>query len=162
VLDTGHNIKSVVHTGYKSACLALFAGEPAVVVKGEFTWDLAAPATLMDMDVSVPAGSFVAIVGPTGGCIPNYWDSLPCVSLVSCAKMQHADAYTTFPGDTFGVQAQANVSACQRPSFRQMRCCVFVERRPCACMLLHDVAPVRLQVPGTHQHFALFLISWRS
>jgi hypothetical protein len=44
------------------------AGEPAVVVKGEFTWDLAAPATLMDMDVSVPAGSFVAIVGPTGGC----------------------------------------------------------------------------------------------
>ena len=39
-----------------------------MVLKGEFTWDLAAPATLMDMDVSVPAGSFVAIVGPTGGC----------------------------------------------------------------------------------------------
>lgn len=42
------------------------AGEPAVIVKGEFTWDLASPATLMDMDVTVPAGSFVAIVGPTG------------------------------------------------------------------------------------------------
>lgn len=47
-------------------CPATHAGEPAVVVKGEFTWDLAAPATLMDLDVSVPAGSFLAIVGPTG------------------------------------------------------------------------------------------------
>lgn len=46
--------------------LCLPAGEPAVIIKGEFTWDLAAPATLMDTDVTVPAGSFVAIVGPTG------------------------------------------------------------------------------------------------
>lgn len=35
-------------------------------VQGEFTWSEESPAALMDIDVSVPAGSFVAIVGSTG------------------------------------------------------------------------------------------------
>jgi energy-coupling factor transporter ATP-binding protein EcfA2 len=42
------------------------AGEAAVRLAGEFTWDIEAPATLMDIDLSVPAGAFVAIVGQTG------------------------------------------------------------------------------------------------
>ena len=33
---------------------------------GEFTWDRAAPASLVDIDLSVPAGALVAIVGQTG------------------------------------------------------------------------------------------------
>lgn len=33
---------------------------------GEFTWDREAPATLLDIDLSVPRGALVAIVGQTG------------------------------------------------------------------------------------------------
>ncbi len=33
---------------------------------GEFTWDRAAPASLVDIDLSVPAGALVAVVGQTG------------------------------------------------------------------------------------------------
>lgn len=35
-------------------------------VAGEFTWDRAAPASLVDIDLSVPAGALVAVVGQTG------------------------------------------------------------------------------------------------
>ena len=41
-------------------------GEAAVRVAGEFTWDRAAPASLVDIDLSVPAGALVAVVGQTG------------------------------------------------------------------------------------------------
>lgn len=41
-------------------------GDEALRVRGEFTWSEDSPAALMDIDVSVPAGSFVAIVGSTG------------------------------------------------------------------------------------------------
>lgn len=35
-------------------------------VAGEFTWDKGAPASLVDIDLSVPAGALVAVVGQTG------------------------------------------------------------------------------------------------
>ncbi len=35
-------------------------------VVGEFTWDRAAPASLVDIDLSVPKGALVAVVGQTG------------------------------------------------------------------------------------------------
>lgn len=35
-------------------------------VAGEFTWDRAAPASLVDIDLSVPSGALVAVVGQTG------------------------------------------------------------------------------------------------
>ncbi len=53
--------------------LCKIAGEPAIIVKGEFTWDLAAPATLMDIDVEIPAGGFVAVVGSTGASAAANW-----------------------------------------------------------------------------------------
>ncbi len=71
-----HQILRVVSTlpnqfPWYSIRIAAFAGEPAVVITGEFTWDLAAPATLMDINLTVPAGGFVAIVGPTGTSAPH-------------------------------------------------------------------------------------------
>ena len=40
-------------------------------LRGEFTWDLAAPATLVDLDLTVDSQSFVAVVGPTGRARPQ-------------------------------------------------------------------------------------------
>jgi ABC-type Mn2+/Zn2+ transport system ATPase subunit len=37
-----------------------------VRLAGEFTWDIDAPASLVDLDLSVPRGSLVAVVGMTG------------------------------------------------------------------------------------------------
>ena len=45
----------------------VLSGEPAMRLNGEYTWDLGQPATLVDMDVIIRSGAFVAIVGPTGG-----------------------------------------------------------------------------------------------
>ena len=42
------------------------AGEPAMRLNGEYTWDLKQPATLVDLDVTIRSGAFVAVVGPTG------------------------------------------------------------------------------------------------
>jgi energy-coupling factor transporter ATP-binding protein EcfA2 len=42
------------------------AGETAIRLAGEFTWDREAPATLLDIDLSVPKGALVAVVGQTG------------------------------------------------------------------------------------------------
>ena len=42
------------------------AGETAIRLAGEFTWDTEAPASLVDIDLSVPKGSLVTIVGMTG------------------------------------------------------------------------------------------------
>ena len=35
-------------------------------VNGEYTWDLSQPATLVDLDLTIESGAFVAVVGPTG------------------------------------------------------------------------------------------------
>ena len=37
-------------------------------LNGEYTWDLSQPATLVDLDLTIRSGAFVAIVGPTGQC----------------------------------------------------------------------------------------------
>jgi len=42
------------------------AGEPAMKLNGEYTWDLSQPATLVDLDLTIESGAFVAVVGPTG------------------------------------------------------------------------------------------------
>lgn len=42
------------------------AGEAAVKVEGEFSWDESSPPALVDMKFQAPAGALVAVVGPTG------------------------------------------------------------------------------------------------
>ena len=42
------------------------AGETAIRLAGEFTWDEGAAASLVDIDLSIPAGALVAVVGQTG------------------------------------------------------------------------------------------------
>ena len=44
----------------------LCAGETAIRLAGEFTWDEGAPASLVDIDLAIPAGALVAVVGQTG------------------------------------------------------------------------------------------------
>ena len=44
----------------------LCAGETAIRLAGEFTWDEGAPASLVDIDLAITAGSLVAVVGQTG------------------------------------------------------------------------------------------------
>jgi len=41
-------------------------GETAVRLAGEFTWDEGAAASLVDIDLAIPAGALVAVVGQTG------------------------------------------------------------------------------------------------
>ena len=35
-------------------------------LNGEYTWDLNQPATLVDLNVIIRSGAYVAVVGPTG------------------------------------------------------------------------------------------------
>ena len=35
-------------------------------LNGEYTWDLNQPAALVDLDLTIRSGAYVAIVGPTG------------------------------------------------------------------------------------------------
>ncbi|KAK9802963.1 hypothetical protein WJX72_012534 [[Myrmecia] bisecta] len=41
-------------------------GQTAIQLTGEFTWDKAAPPSLLDIRLALAAGSLVAVVGPTG------------------------------------------------------------------------------------------------
>jgi ABC-type multidrug transport system fused ATPase/permease subunit len=39
---------------------------PAISVAGDFSWDPDKPPALTDLSLSIPQGTFVAVVGPTG------------------------------------------------------------------------------------------------
>ena len=41
-------------------------GETTLSLAGSYTWDLALPPALHDIALTVPSGSLVAVVGPTG------------------------------------------------------------------------------------------------
>lgn len=48
-------------------CLgSVLTGEVGVSVEGEFSWDAESPPALVDVKFQAPAGSLVAVVGPTG------------------------------------------------------------------------------------------------
>jgi ABC-type multidrug transport system fused ATPase/permease subunit len=40
--------------------------KPAICIHGDFSWDPAKPPALTDLNLSIPKGTFVAVVGPTG------------------------------------------------------------------------------------------------
>ncbi len=42
------------------------AGDDAVVLKGDFAWDLATGPSVSELELKVPVGSLVTIVGQTG------------------------------------------------------------------------------------------------
>eukprot|EP00884_Botryococcus_braunii_P007520 jgi/Botrbrau1/1676/Bobra.116_2s0020.1 len=67
-------------------------GEDAVVLEGDFTWDYDNPPCLIDINLKVPAGSLVAVVGSTG----SGKSSLLCAALRLMLPVE--DARTTIRG----------------------------------------------------------------
>lgn len=52
---------------YVSCCLRFpHAGDVAIKVQGDFTWDPDKPPTLTGLNLSFTKGQLVAVVGPTG------------------------------------------------------------------------------------------------
>ena len=41
-------------------------GDPAIILVGDYTWDSRALPTLVDVELKVPAGQLVVVVGTTG------------------------------------------------------------------------------------------------
>ena len=124
------------------------AGETAIHLNGEFTWDLNSPATLVDIDVVVPTGGFLAVVGPTGkqspescaAALPDPRRLRSCVfhrSAGSIIQSVNSAAYGLGKSleASFGFIALA---ACRR-CWRYSRLCAAGRRRvtpttPCVCL----------------------------
>jgi ATP-binding cassette subfamily B protein len=43
-----------------------YTGDVAIKLQGDFTWDPDKPPTLTGLNLSIPKGQLVAVVGPTG------------------------------------------------------------------------------------------------